>query len=246
MTNEVKARVFEPFFTTKELGRGTGLGLSVVYGIVQQSGGTIAVESTVGAGYHLLHLFPTRAPCPRGTTGQPRPGAAEPAGCKTILLVEDEESVRRFARSALEEGGYTVIATGHAQQALQALKQSTVRVDLLVADLVMPDMGGRALVEQLRGEGQRLPVLYISGYAEQTPEVASRVSPTASTSWPSPSTATICCARSGRSWRQVLDDRRALADTFVTFPIRAPRDLGKTPGEAGSRGAPSSRKLRRG
>ena len=90
--------------------------------------------------------------------------------------MEDEESVRRFASSALEEGGYTVIATGHAQQALQALKQSSVPVDLLVADLVMPDMGGRALVAQLRREGQALPVLYISGYAEQTLDVAQSLS----------------------------------------------------------------------
>ena len=176
MTNEVKARVFEPFFTTKELGRGTGLGLSVVYGIVQQSGGTIAVESTVGVGTTFSISFP-REPHPGEAEAGPAPRAElGPPGCKTILLVEDEEAVRRFARSALEEGGYSVIATGHAQQALQALKQSSVPVDLLVADLVMPDMGGRALVAQLRREGQQLPVLYISGYAEQTPDVAEGLS----------------------------------------------------------------------
>ena len=174
MTREVQARIFEPFYTTKELGVGTGLGLSVVYGIVQQSGGSIGVESTVGVGTTFSICFPRELhpsePAALESSNGVHP--VDKGAARTILLVEDEESVRRFARSALEEGGYTVIAAGHAQQALQALQRSTVPIDLLIADLVMPEMGGRALVAQLRREGKRLPVLYISGYAEQTPEVS--------------------------------------------------------------------------
>jgi PAS domain S-box-containing protein len=168
MTDEVRARIFEPFYTTKEMGRGTGLGLSVVYGVVQQSGGTIAVESTPGVGTTFSIFFPREVPDSQPEVALPAEGPATAPGCRTILLVEDEESVRHFATSALEEGGYVVIATGHAQQALQARKRTPVAIDLVVADLVMPDMGGRALVDQLRREGLDVPVLYISGYADQT------------------------------------------------------------------------------
>jgi PAS domain S-box-containing protein len=175
MSGEVKARIFEPFYTTKEMGRGTGLGLSVVYGVVQQSGGTIAVESAVGAGTTFSIFFPRELHDAQPEVA-PLEGRPTSPGCRTILLVEDEESVRHFATSALEEGGYVVIATGHAQEALQARKEAPVVIDLVVADLVMPDMGGRALVEQLRREGLDVPVLYISGYAEQTTQVAEALS----------------------------------------------------------------------
>jgi PAS domain S-box-containing protein len=171
MSGEVKARIFEPFYTTKEMGRGTGLGLSVVYGVVQQSGGTIAVESAVGVGTTFSIFFPRELHDAQPEVA-PLEGRPTSPGCRTILLVEDEESVRHFATSALEEGGYVVIATGHAQEALQARKEAAVVIDLVVADLVMPDMGGRALVEQLRRDGLDVPVLYISGYAEQTTQVA--------------------------------------------------------------------------
>ncbi len=166
MTEEVKARVFEPFFTTKEVGRGTGLGLSVVYGIVRQSGGTIAVESTVGLGTTFSIFLPRETAVPDAPAEEvvapPRPAHGQ---WKTILLVEDEESVRTFAREALEEGGYLVMAAGSAREALQTLHQSRAPVSLLIADLVMPDLGGRGLVDQLRAGGKELPVLFISGYA---------------------------------------------------------------------------------
>jgi two-component system cell cycle sensor histidine kinase/response regulator CckA len=162
----VKARVFEPFFTTKEVGRGTGLGLSVVYGIVRQSGGTIAVESTVGLGTTFSIFLPREAslgePAMEEVAAPPQPAHGQ---WKTVLLVEDEEAVRTFARVALEEGGFVVLAAASAREALQTLQQSAVPVSLLIADLVMPELGGRALVDQLRAVGNDLPVLFISGYA---------------------------------------------------------------------------------
>jgi PAS domain S-box-containing protein len=166
MTEEVKARVFEPFFTTKEVGRGTGLGLSVVYGIVRQSGGTIAVESTVGLGTTFNIFLPRETSlgesAPEEAIAPPQPAHGQ---WKTILLVEDEESVRTFARVALEEGGYVVRAAASTREALAILQQTSPPFSLLVADLVMPDLGGRALVDHMRAAGKNLPVLFISGYA---------------------------------------------------------------------------------
>ncbi len=167
MTPEVKARIFEPFFTTKEVGKGTGLGLSVVYGIVRQSGGAIAVESDPGAGTTFRIYFP------RVLSDQP--DAISPAGLpevlrggdETVLLVEDEESVRRFAVRALEANGYRVISAAGGRDAIAAFEARRHDIDLVVTDVMMPDLGGRALAGFVRTLSADVPILYISGYAEE-------------------------------------------------------------------------------
>jgi CheY-like chemotaxis protein len=160
-----QARIFEPFFTTKELGKGTGLGLSSVYGIVEQSGGHVAVESAPGQGATFtIHL-------PRyqggGAAVASRPDRRSlPGGSETLLLVEDEAAVRASARRLLERHGYTVLEARHGADALRIVEQNG-RIDLVLTDLVMPEMGGRELVERLRARQPELKVLYMSGYTEK-------------------------------------------------------------------------------
>jgi PAS domain S-box-containing protein len=170
MSHEVSTRIFEPFFTTKEVGKGTGLGLSVVFGIVKQSGGSISVYSEPGVGTTFRIYFP-RVAQPGATEQLPvRAPAQEIAllrGNETILLVEDEEAVRIFAASVLRRQGYEVIEAQHGLHALELLERSEVRVRLLITDVVMPEMGGPALVARLRDLHPTLPVLYMSGYAER-------------------------------------------------------------------------------
>ena len=169
MTEEVKARLFEPYFTTKDLGKGTGLGLSVVYGIVKQSGGAIAVESAPGNGSIFRVYFREAV---SGETGAKAPGSEEPEdslpGSETILLVEDEILVREMTRKILEGRGYKVLEAVNGSDALRMLNDPAQSPDLVVTDVVMPDMGGRALVGRLKREGRRadLPVLFISGYPD--------------------------------------------------------------------------------
>src|SRR5229473_3465860 len=144
------ARIFEPFFTTKEPGRGTGLGLSTVHGIVHQSGGYIGVDSAPGRGTTFTIYLP------RIAAGAASPDAAPPApsgatrGTETVLLVEDEEEVRRLASEILKGCGYTVLETGDPLEALTMAERRSGAVDLLVTDMVMPAMGGSELAERLK------------------------------------------------------------------------------------------------
>jgi PAS domain S-box-containing protein len=160
------ARIFEPFFTTKEPGKGTGLGLSTVYGIVQQSGGHVSVESATGRGATFTILLP------RHQGGEP-PAASKvdrrrlPGGTETLLLVEDEAAVRSSARRLLERQGYTVLEARHGADALRIVEESGRQIDLVVTDLVMPEMGGRELAERLRTHRPGLKVLFMSGYTEK-------------------------------------------------------------------------------
>lgn len=161
-----QARIFDPFFTTKPAGKGTGLGLSTVYGIVEQSGGHLAVESAPGQGATFTIFLPRHAgPSVAG------PGQADrrslPGGTETLLLVEDEAAVRASARRLLERHGYTVIEARHGADALRIVEAGDRQFDLVVTDLVMPEMGGRELVERLRARQPSLKVLYMSGYSEQ-------------------------------------------------------------------------------
>ncbi len=171
-----QARIFDPFFTTKEAGGGSGLGLSSVYGIVEQSGGHITVESAPGRGSTFTVYLPRHS----------EPGAAVlsavdrrslPGGSETILLVEDETSVRTSARRLLERHGYSVVEARHGVEALELAERPGRHFDLVVTDVVMPEMGGRELVERLRARHPSLKVLFMSGYTERAISVDGTMPP---------------------------------------------------------------------
>jgi two-component system, cell cycle sensor histidine kinase and response regulator CckA len=162
----IHARIFEPFFTTKEPGKGTGLGLSTVYGIVQQSGGHITVESAPGRGARFTVFLPRyigSEPASLSKTDRRR----LPGGTETLLLVEDEAAVRSSARRLLERQGYHVLEARHGADALRIVEESGRPIDLVVTDLVMPEMGGKELAERLRTHRPGLKVLFMSGYTEK-------------------------------------------------------------------------------
>lgn len=175
MTSEVRERIFEPFFTTKSRERGTGLGLSTVYGIVQQMGGQIQVESEVGRGTTFHVCFPLTD----DTFVQPAPAVQGiTKGTESILVVEDEKNVRALIVTALEGMGYTVWKAADGEEALAFCESHKGDLDLLVTDVVMPGMDGHELVRRVRQMRPSLPILMISGYTSRTtppnagPEVA--------------------------------------------------------------------------
>jgi PAS domain S-box-containing protein len=165
MTPEVKARIFEPFFTTKGPGKGTGLGLATVYGIVAQSGGHVGVYSEPGVGT----TFKVYLPRAEGVAGgsKLRTGAlAPPRGSETVLLVEDDPGVRAITRHVLAGCGYTVLEAGDGDEAVRAAGRHARSIHLLVTDVVMPGQGGRAVAERLQEMRPGLKVLYVSGYTD--------------------------------------------------------------------------------
>ncbi len=157
--------VFEPFFTTKDPGKGTGLGLSTVYGIVKQSGGHISVHSELGVGTTFkIHIpFVSGAPEP---AAKPKTSVNLPSGTETVLIVEDEESVRTSVRRILAKCGYTTIEAVNGADALLKFAEFPDSIDLVITDLLMPEMGGRELVERLMVRKPDLKVIFMSGYAE--------------------------------------------------------------------------------
>jgi PAS domain S-box-containing protein len=164
MTAEVMARIFEPFFTTKGPGKGTGLGLATVYGIVKQSGGHIAVSSEPNRGTTFKIYLPAFEARP---SGKSFPGIQPmPKGSETILLVEDEDAVRAIARHTLESCGYRALEASNGADALRRCTQHQARIDLIVTDVVMPGMAGRPLIERLKGLWPDIKVLYMSGYTD--------------------------------------------------------------------------------
>ena len=166
MDSDTKGRIFEPFFTTKSEGKGTGLGLSTVYGIVEQSGGYIQVDSVQGEGTTFRIYFPrTDRQKTLAETHLPKP-IIDVTGQELILLVEDEASIRQITRKLLQAQGYTVLEAGHAEDALQLVQQYEQPIDLLITDVIMPQMDGPELAEHLLKHYPRLRVLYISGYAK--------------------------------------------------------------------------------
>ncbi len=169
MDQATQARLFEPFFTTKERGKGTGLGLPMVYGFVRQSGGFITVHSEPGKGTAFLLYFPRASADEKAETrgvaeGGVRPGMGANRGTEAILVVEDEEPIRWLISNCLRECGYTVTATGDAQQALDAAQRGDARIDMLITDVVMPGQSGVELARQVRGRWPGIPVLFVSGY----------------------------------------------------------------------------------
>ena len=167
MDPATQARMFEPFFTTKGPGKGTGLGLATVYGIVKQSGGYIAVASAPGKGTTFRIYLPSVEEGVAGTGDGGAGGAdAAPNGSGTILLVEDETPVRVLARRVLEQAGYAVLEAEDGIEGARVADGFEGEIDLLLTDVVMPNLGGRALVERLRAKRPRMAVLFISGYPD--------------------------------------------------------------------------------
>jgi len=165
MDETIQARIFEPFFTTKEAGKGTGLGLAMVYGFVKQSGGHIEVESVPGLGT-IFRLY-----LPRSEETEPSriPVQQEfrtPSGEETILLVEDEEAVRTLARLVLQSYGYKVLEAADGQEGLAVARQYPGTIHVVVTDMVMPRMSGRQLADHLAQERPNLPILFMSGYTD--------------------------------------------------------------------------------
>ena len=165
MDAETKARIFEPFFTTKQTGRGTGLGMAMVFGFVRQSGGHIAVYSEVDKGTSFRLYFPRV----EGAVQEVRPSPISsefPHGTETILLVEDEDGVRAMVRHVLGSCGYSMLEARNGEEALRVAQLHQGPIDLLLTDVVMPEMGGQSLSERMAELRPRTGVLFMSGYTD--------------------------------------------------------------------------------
>ena len=167
---DVRERIFEPFFSTKEVGKGTGLGLSTVFGIVKQTEAYIHFDSTVGKGT-VFRVFIPRYVSPEGekavAAAEVEPRIADLTGSATILLVEDEEAVRSFAARALVSRGYRVYEAASGVEALDVMQEAGGQVDLVVSDVVMPELDGPSLLRELRKTRPELKIIFVSGYAEE-------------------------------------------------------------------------------
>jgi two-component system cell cycle sensor histidine kinase/response regulator CckA len=181
MTGEVMAQIFEPFFSTKEVGKGTGLGLSTVYGIVKQTGGFVYVESELGKGSTFRIFLPRHIPEKEEAKSAETPAIAgalaaagnlaqaaqaDLTGRGTVLLVEDEEGLRALNARGLSSRGYTVLTAGNGVEALEELERSEGKVDIVVSDVVMPEMDGPTLLKEMRKTNPKLKMIFVSGYAE--------------------------------------------------------------------------------
>jgi CheY-like chemotaxis protein len=171
MDSATQARIFEPFFTTKEPGRGTGLGLATIYGIVKQSEGYIWVYSTPDVGTTFKIYLPKCNESVEPNTRSEEPDALLKAaalhGAETVLVVEDEEAVRGLLRQALQSYGYKVLTARHGLEGLALLSQSDEKIDLILSDLIMPQMGGVELARALRQKQPKIKLVVMSGYTDR-------------------------------------------------------------------------------
>jgi CheY-like chemotaxis protein len=165
MPEAVRARVFEPFFTTKERGKGTGLGLATVHGIVKQSQGHISVESEAGLGTTFKVFFPSAS---EPVASEPGPAAVSsaPRGSETLLLVEDEEPVRKLAGHILRDCGYRVLEAGDGSEAIRVCLEEAGPIQLVISDAVLPFLSGSALAERIKELRPDCRVLFMSGYTD--------------------------------------------------------------------------------
>jgi two-component system cell cycle sensor histidine kinase/response regulator CckA len=180
---EIVDKIFEPFFSTKEVGKGTGLGLSTVYGIVKQTGGFVYVDSAAGRGTTFRIFLPRHVveaeavqdatpdaaaavPDAASAESAPKPRATDLTGQGTILLVEDEDGLRSLNARGLRSRGYTVIEAENGQDALEAMEREQGAVDLVVSDVVMPEMDGPTMLIEMRKRSPDIRIIFVSGYAE--------------------------------------------------------------------------------
>jgi len=167
MDAETRRHIFEPFFTTKEKGKGTGLGLATVYGIVKQTGGDIWVYSEPGQGTTFKLYFPTvKEPLAEASGGEVMP--TKQSGGETVLVVEDETAVRELTVRILQQLGYTILTASSGAEALEISQTHGGHIDLLLTDVVMPNMSGRQLADHLLSSRPKTKVLFLSGYTENT------------------------------------------------------------------------------
>lgn len=170
MPERILSRIFDPFFSTKEKGRGTGLGLSTVYGIVDQTGGFISVDSEVDIGTTFSIYFPRISPTEYDVSNKVNTydenKIADLSGTGTILLVEDEDAVRMFSSRALRDKGYDVIEAQNGEAAFEIIKNPQNKIDLIITDVVMPKMDGPTLMENIKNHNPLMKIIFISGYTE--------------------------------------------------------------------------------
>jgi PAS domain S-box-containing protein len=168
MDEETRLRMFEPFYTTKPAGVGTGLGMAMVYGIMKEHDGMVHVYSEVGRGTVVNLYFPVDAATSAKSAAEPRLGIpAVRGGGETILLAEDDAAIRMATRRALERNGYVILDASDGEQALSVFRANASTIDLVISDLIMPNLGGRQFAEALRAEGSTVPVLFTSGYSSE-------------------------------------------------------------------------------
>mgnify|MGYP001136909649 CR=1 FL=1 len=166
MDRETQEQIFEPFFTTKKPGEGTGLGLATVYGIVKQHQGSIWVYSELGQGTTFKIFLPATGPAQAGSTTAVQASQVQTGGLETVLVVEDDDMVRELAVSMLQDQGYTVLSAASGQECLELLNSHEGRIDLMLTDVIMPDMNGKTLFERVVRHDPDIRVLFMSGYTD--------------------------------------------------------------------------------
>lgn len=176
MDAETQSHIFEPFFTTKEKGKGTGLGLATVYGIVKQSGGYIWLDSVPGKGTTFRIFLPLAAGV-ADEVGSAGLSVRHPEGARTILLVEDEHSLRKLTRTMLDKAGYSVLEAADASEAVGIASDASLSIDLLLTDVIMPGMSGGDLAKQLSPQRPQMHILFMSGYTDGAIEAQGNLRP---------------------------------------------------------------------